>query len=318
MSFLVPRRTIGCKVEGTPYTKETLAATDYNVSAYNINYSPEIAMYARKIARGGFGAESSIAGKRSITISFSVDIQEGATPSTAPTYFKCLQGCGMKQTAYSTTGIGLSLDSDYSNVPMTFEIVEKDEGTTPNQVVVTATGCMGNARIIVNSIGEPCKIEFEFKGMLDSIAQRLFASIMTPTGFMANEPDAVMSVTITAFGDVQTLNKVTIDLSNDVQLFTDPTKTGGFSGAHIVNRESPKIDIDPDLVSPSTQAFYTRWTSETIGALLMTLGSNSRVTSSHLQVNKAYAPGEREGHVVQNLSFICTRDDFEFLQGAKA
>lgn len=318
MSFLITRRTIGCKIEATPYTAETLAATDFDVSAYNINYSPEIAMKARKVARGDFGSEVSIAGKQAMTISFSVDIQEGATPSTAPNYFKVLRACGWKQTAYSTTGIGLSLDSDYSNVPMTFEIVEKAEGTSPTQVVITAIGCMGNAKIMVDSIGEPCRIDFEFKGVFYAMEHRLFAAIRVPTGFMTNEPDAVMGVSMMAFDEVQTLSKLSIDCGNDVQVFTDPAKVGvGFSGAHVVGRSAPKVDIDPDLITTLTQDFYTRWRGNTTGNLSLSLGSNTKITSAHLQVDKAYAPGEREGHVVNNMSFICTRDDLEILQGSK-
>jgi len=318
MSYLSPRRTIGCKKESTPYTIETIAATDFNLSAYNINYSPEIAMKARKIARGDFGAEPSVAGKQTITISFTVDIQEGATAATPPTYFKCLESCGFLQTIYGAVGVGLLLSSDYSKVPMTFEIVEKDEGASPTQIVITAVGCVGNARVVVDAIGEPCKIEFEFKGVLYAMEHRLFASILTPTGFMASTPDAVMGVSLMAFGQAQTLNKVTIDLTNDVQIYTDPANAKGVSGAHIVNREAPKVDIDPDLISPLTHDFYTRWKDSTIGALSFSVGNNLVISSAHLQVVKAYAPGEREGHVVNNVSFIITRDDLEILQGAKA
>lgn len=317
MSFLVQRRTIGFKLEGTPYAKETLVASDFDIAAWNINYSPEIAMMVRKIAKGTFAKELSVAGKQTITVSFSVDVQGGGAINNPPTYFKCLRACGMKQTIHTTTGVSLSLDSDYSNVPATIEIVEKDEGYSPRQVVIAGRGCMGNARLVVNAVGEPGKIEFEFKGVLDVIEGRLPGAVLTPTGFDSEVPDAVMCVSVTAFGDSQTLNKITIDLGNDVQIYSDPKSCQGVSGAHVVDR-NPKVDFDPDLVNIAVQDWWTRWTEETQGELQVFFGSTTYITSSSIQTNKAYAPGEREGHVVQNLSFIIAGDDLEIIKGSKA
>jgi len=319
MSFLVARKTIGFAIETVPYTKETLDAADYNIAAWDLNYSPEIAMKARKISRGDFGKEASVAGKRSITISFAVDCQEAAAADTEPTYAKCLRACGYKQTGYTTKGIGWVPDSGYSNVPATIEIVEKDEGTSPVQVVVTARGCMGNVKQVVNAIGEPLRYEFEFKGVLDSISDRAYSSIMTPTGFMTVIPVAVMGVSVTAYDpntDVMTMGKVTIDLGNDVQLFSDPASAQGLSGAHIVDRTT-KIDCDPDLLTLASQNFYSRWINHTHGDFHLHYGSMTTITAS-VTVNKAYAPGEREGHVVNNLTLNVFRDTLEIMQGAKA
>ena len=317
MSFITQRRMLGFKLESTPYSVETLADADFDLCAWEIAYDADIAMMARKCAKGNFGKEVSISGKRKVTISFVLDLQEGADIATAPTSFKCFQACGMSLTTNATLGVHVDLDSDYSNVPATIEVVEKDEGTTADGVVVRGRGMMGNARLAINSIGEPTKAEFEFQGALDAIEKRLYAAMPEPTGFDTAVPDAVMGVTLSAFGDALTLDKVTIDLGNDVQTYTDPSQVGGVSGAHVVDR-NPTVEVDPDLVNIDVQDWFGRWTGNTEGALLMEVGDNTQVSSSSLQVNKAYAPADREGHVTNTISYVILDDDLRILQGAAA
>jgi len=320
MSFLPERRTIGAKTESTPYTAETLAATDYNFKAFNINYSPEIAMMARKVARGDFSREVSIAGKRSCTVSFSVELAYSGTANTAPTYGKLLKACALKETVHTTTGVSYLTDAGYSAVPVTIEVVEKDEGTSPVQVVVRVRGCMGNAKISFDSVGQPCRIDFEFKGALVSIADRAFASILTPTSMNDSTPDAVLSATVSFYTETRRIDKFSVDLGNDVQLFTDPAQSVGLQGAHVVSR-NPTVEIDPDLALIATNGDFARWVANTTGAMSVTVGSNFTLSAPAIQIIKDYAPGDREGHVTKTMSFECKRssgnDEFKILQGAE-
>jgi len=321
MSFLTVRRTIGFKKESVAYTAETLAATDFNVPAYAISYDSDIAMYARKLARGDMSRDISVSGKRGITIKFSVDLAWSGTAATAPTYFKCLEACAMKQTTFTSVGVNLVTNADYSKVPATIEIVEMDEGASPSQVVVKARGCMGNAKLILGNVGEAVKIEFEFKGVLTSITDRAFGSILVPTAFDSTTPDAVLSASIKIFAEAQTVSKVTIDLGNDVQLFSDPSKSEGWQGAHVVDR-NPTIEMDSDLELIATNADYARLTGNTTGAFTMDVGSNLTLSAPAVQIIKAFSAGDREGHSINNKSLELKRssgnDEFKILQGAEA
>jgi len=322
MSFILMKRTLGFKIESTPYSGETLAVGDYNVPAYNINYDPEIAMYARKLARGDFSRDASIAGKRTITISFSVDVAYSGTAATAPSYFKCLQACGMKQTAHGSTGVSLAPNSDYSNVPATIEVIEKDDGTTPVQLAIKATGCMGNVRHVMDSVGNPVRMEFEFKGVLNGIADRAYASIISPTAFDSPLPDAVLGSTITLFAETQKCNSVTIDLGNQVEIYTDPSRAQGVDGARIVDR-NPTVEIDPDMDLIANRGLFARHTANTTGALYMTVGSYIKYTAPKTQIAQSYKPGEREGHVTNQLRLELKRDtngndELEILHGSKS
>lgn len=321
MSFIVMKRTIGFKIEGTAYSGETLNVNDYDVPAYNINYDPEIAMYARKLARGDFSRDTSIAGKRSCTISFSVDVAYSGTVQTPPTYYKCLQACGMLQTVHGSTGVSLVPHADYSNVPATIEVVEKDDGASPSQLVIKATGCMGNARFIMDEVGTPVRIEFEFQGVLDGITDRAYGSLISPTGFDSNLPDAILGVTLTVFSETMKLNTVTIDLGNQVEIYTDPSRNQGVDGARIVDR-IVTMEADPDMDLIANRGLFARHTGNTEGAFLMEVGDNIQLSAPKCQLVESYKPGDREGHVVNNLRFELHRDtngndEFEILQGSK-
>ena len=321
MSFITTKRTIGFKLESVAGIAEILAATDYDLCATEVSYDPEVQMYARKCAKGDYSHDVSIAGKRSCKVTFKVDFREGATIATAPNYFKCYKSCAVKETVYGATGIGLSTNADYSNVTATIEIVERDEGTAPSQVVVKVKGAMGNVKTGFNSVGEPINAEFEFTGVLSSIEDRAFGSLLTPTAFDTNLPQAVLSATVTAFGESQVTDKMTIDLGNDVQLFTDPSDASGYSYAHVVARR-PVMEMDPDLDLIANKANYARWTGNTTGALSVMVGDNLELSAPTIQFQKTYTPGDREGHVTSESTFELQRgtngnDEFEILQGSK-
>ena len=320
--FLTAKRTVGFKIEGTPYTRETLAVTDFNLSAYNITYDNDIAMRGRDLARGSFSRDPSIAGKRSATIGFSVDMAWSGTNATAPSYFGPLRACGMKQITWGSTGVSLLTDADYSNVPATIEVVEKDEGVSPAQLVFQFRGCMGNAKLVVDNVGEPMRIDFEFKGVLDGVVDRAYASLLTPTGFNTPNPDAMLGITTTVYSEAMKFNKIAIDLGNMTEVWTDPSKAAGLEGARIVDR-NPSFDIDPDMTLRANGDHWARQINGTTGSFAMNVGNKISLNAPAAQIISGNKPGEREGHVVNNIKFELKRGsvdnvDFEIVHGTKA
>jgi hypothetical protein len=315
------KRTLGFKIESTAYSAETLAVTDYVFSAFDINYSPEVEMYMRKLSRGDWSRDKSIAGRQKATVSFKYDLNRGAAAATASQCFNMLKACGMKLNTYGATGCALLPDAGYGNVPATIEVVEKQEGATPQQLVIKLAGCMGNAKFSCDPIGKPIGVEFEFTGRIESITTRAYASMITPTGFDVMLPDAVLAATVLLYGTTQFLSKFSIDLGNTVETFTDPTRTQGIDGAHIVDR-NVTMEIDPDMLITSDAGLYANQLSNTTGALSITIGSNIVISAPAAQIEDAYKPGDREGHVVNQIKLGLKRsvgnDEFEILQGSKS
>lgn len=322
MPFITRLRTLGGKIEGTPYTAETLAGADYDARLYNIKCSPDIEEIIRSYATGDYARFVSVMGKRSGSISFSFDLAWSGTNATAPEYGKYLKGCGMAETVHGSTGVSYKPSATKNAVPLTLEMVEYDEGSSPVQVVTKLGGCMGNAKIIMDSVGKPIRVDCEFKGALISITDRAYASRITPSGFDQTNPDAVLSSTLTLFGEVQDCDKITIDLGNQVELAVDPADASGFDGARIVDRNTSMV-IDPYLDTIAGRGNYARWTGSTTGAFSMTVGSHLTMSAPSVQITKGYTNDERNGYNVNTLTCTLTRtdddteDNFEILQGTK-
>jgi len=314
------KRTIGLHIEGVPGTKEVLVAANYGIAAFNIGYSPTIESYARKIAHGDLSWDTSISGKQSFENTFSVDVHKAASVTTPPRYFEALRCCAMLQTVHSG-GVSVTTDAGCDNVSCTIEVCERQEGAIPKQLVVTARGCMGDAKVVCDTIGQPVRIDFSFKGVLDGITTRAYADIITPSSFDAFAPDATLAATILLFGTVQYLGKFAINLNNKIELFTDPSKSEGYDCARVVERH-PTLEIDPDMLVTDDYNWLTPQKANTTGALSADIGSNLTLSAPAAQPVDTYKPGDREGHITNTIRCELQRssgnDEFRLLQGSAA
>lgn len=260
-----------------------------------------------------------MSGRRAIEITFSVDMNNAASATGAPRYFEALRACGMAQTA-AASGVYVVTDATQDNVTCTIEVVEREEGSSPKQLVIAARGCMGNAQVIQDQIGQPCRIDFTFRGVLDSITTRAFGSIITPSSFDATAPGATLAATILLFGTVQYLGRFAINLNNRIEVGTDPSQTQGYDYARLAERH-PTIELDPDMLVTDNYNWFTQQTTNTTGALSATIGSTITLIAPAVQMIDTYKPGDREGHVTNQLRGELQRssgnDEFKILQGAE-
>jgi hypothetical protein len=298
---------MGARIEATPYTGEStgtgatiLTASDYNFAAEKITYDPEIEQKLLEIARGDFSKTPSIPGKKKF--SFTCQIPAGyttATAATMPGYGKFLQSAGMA-TATTATTTSFTTHADMGRWPLTVEFQEKGEGMNPNGLLIVGKGCMCKLKGVIANIGEPLMYDIAGEGSFVGIFDRPNASMITPTGFNTSQPEAVLSATFALFGETQKASKFTLDLGNKVEEYINPADASGYEGAHIVDR-NPKITLDPDLDSLSNRGNYARLTGATTGTMLITVGSHIQISVPAGQITKAYKPGSRAGHVVNEL-----------------
>jgi len=318
------KKTMGFKIETTPYTAETLTAANYNQRVYDIKVTPEVESYARKLARGDYSRDVSISGKRKCSVSCSVDLYPGATAATAPQYFSMIRACGWKQTTFCCYGISLVPNADYNRIPATIEVAFPEEGTSGRQLVIKMRGAMGKFKMESPQVGQPIKLTFEFSGALESVTTRTYASLMVPTGFDTALPPAVLAATFSFFGTWQFPSKFTIDGGEDVQVFQDISKASGYEGARVIDRNMMG-DCDPDMVVTDDINFYTNQINNTTGALSVTIGGAVPIILSAptAQITDSYKPEVREGHIANPIKMEFKRsttgnDEFEILQGAKS
>lgn len=322
LRLMTVKRTIGVKLEATAnqYTNnETLAAANYCFPAYDIEYSSAIEDYVRQIAYGDASKAKSVPGKRTGTVSFTCDMQPHTSVDQAPMVFTLLRACGFTQTTYAATGVGLKCSSNTDRVPCTIEIVERQEGATPDQLVVRFFGAMGDVEIVNESTGQPIKCKFSFTGAFAGVSTREYASLIAPTSFDTSNVPAVLAATIWLGGTTQYCSKFSIKTNNQVELFDDGTMAGGVSGARIANRD-PVIELDPDMFVTSDVDWYTDQIDSTTSALAITVGQSLHINAPAAQVIQSYTPADRQGHVSNSLRLRMTRssgnDELEILQGA--
>lgn len=199
-------------------------------------------------------------------------------------------------------GVSWMPDSRLTTKPITIEVCEMDEGMTPNQLVTKFAGCMGNAKLVLNTVGEPLRIEFEFQGKLLSITDRTFANMITFAAGAQGETTRVLSCNITHNAIEQQLDKFTLDLGNELQMKTLASDPTGYSHCQIVGREV-KISCDPYTRQLAAEADYTDWKNMTAGIFLLITGNYT--ISAPVAQKIGIAPNVRNGSRIYDKTFLC-------------
>jgi len=331
MSFKSELRTIGFRQEVTPYTQEgSFTSSDYDLRVANLEYDPQIMETARKLARGDLSVDSSVIGKKSIKIKFRAEVYTANAEGT-PAYGKCLKSCGYYQydvfDGHNLVGSTFTPDSTMTNAPAAIEIVEKAEGTSPKQIVVTAYGCMGNATWLFDGVGKPIAIDFEFDGAFAGFSEREYGDIIPPIIIDTEPCPPLISSAITYDNKEQVLDNLKMSLGCKVELYSSPSPSCGFLGAHIVSRD-PSIEFDPDLQTITDEDYWTNFITQdnklAFKAIIGAVNSRAlRFDAPTAQIVQALKPKDREGHVTHQVKLRLVRgaagdDEFSFREGTSA
>ena len=320
--MLESKRVVGAGIESAPYTREVLDVSDYDFRAFNIQYSPEIEMVAHECARGNWSKLPMIAGKRFGKVSWSTYLTSSGAAATPPDWGIASRACAMRQSIISTTGVSYITHSNYGNVPITIEVQELEEGLSARGVVVIFSGCMGNKKIVIEGVGKPIRIDYEFQGSLYIIEDRAAGAVLKPAGFDTVSPNIVMGATITAFTETVNLSQLEIDIKNQVMEEDSFNASSGVVGYHVVDLDAPTFKLNPYLQPLSVQNFYSKWIANTTGAMELILSGSPAITVSApaMQVTKGYTPGSRNRMVSNNIEGVLTgttaEAELRILQGA--
>ena len=320
MSFLTRKRCVGLKLETSPYTfpQDDLAQADYDFKAYDVSYGTTVEETKRQYALGNLSALSSIMGKRSGTVSFSVDMGYSGTAETAPEWAKLLKACGYTETIAGGK-ITYKPDSKKTATPAVIEVAELEEGASPKQVVVQLRGSMGNVTWELANVGAPIKMQFEFTGVIQNIKDRV--TPIVPAGYDTTTAEAVLGAAVRVFDETLDLDSITVATGNTVELYVDPNAPEGYSGAHITGRE-PTAQLNPYMGTIANRPVWGRIVAGTTGEFICSVGDNMYIKCPKLQVIGGYDGSDRNGAVVNALNCILTGnsgdDEIEIVHGESA
>lgn len=315
-------RMVGARLESTAYFGEHLNSNDFDIPAYDVEYDPEFEKRLESIAYGDY-SNRNIIGKQKISITFNVDLYEADSIDGEPAYSKLLAACACRTNTYSGTGISWMPDSDYSAKPITIWVVEQVEGTHNYQLLIKATGCMGNLIIQCQEIGEPIRMTFEMQGVLSDIvdATTNIESSITDS----NDPAGLMGSTYKLYDENAIQESSTavfenfyLNLNNAVNVYTDPSRNQGVEGARITG-SNPELRIVDRMKLLSDYDFHGAHTANRDQRFSITIGDNIELSCTAVHLVQSYVPIDLDGLVGNQLVYrMGTDNNIKILQGAES
>jgi hypothetical protein len=283
--MITARTQVAAKIESVEGTAETLAGADAFLAS-GFSFKPSIESHGRENTSSSLSQFSSVAGARSATIEFDVEIKGSGTAGTAPALGKLLQGCGFGETLVAVTS------ATYK--PASASIASLTVAGYVDGVCKKIWGARGNVQLKLKA-GSPGALHFTFTGADFSVTD--VALLSTGVAYESTKPPAFLSASLTVDSYAALLDSLTIDMGNKIALRKDANSGSGHKSAVIAGR-SPKITIDPEFVLVAAYDFYGKWRSGNEGALTCALtgaaGNICTITAPKVQY-VGVSDQEREG-----------------------
>jgi hypothetical protein len=299
---IMDNRVIGLKLEAVA---GTFLTPDFNFRARDVQFSEEIEEYIRKNAVGDHGYDASVMGRQAATCSFAIDLAGSGTAGTAPAWRQALLGAGWIETDGETNVVyTLSKAADCK----TCSIEVRDLFCSDSlQQTIRIAGAKASSKIVLDNVGAPLRLELEFKGKLVSVTDE---TPLFPTLAADIVPPAVLGAAVTLGGVAQVLDKVEIDIGEDIQTRTSPAEATGWIHSYIAARET-KATIDPEIQLVATDNVISKLKSGAVGAFSLQAGSAAgniiTITAPRVQIVEAPA-GERNGAVTRDVTLRFLRN----------
>ena len=216
--FLKSKGILVGKLEGTPGTAETLASSDFDVRIRNPEIVPNwpVDDEAQRFATGGHDEDESIPGAPSVTINFHIKLAWAGDVTTEPKWWKIAKACGLKEKAYTTTGIALQDHRDYDNKTMTWEYYAIQQGPSPTAHRFRFAGSIGNMVLGADGLGNPWLANCSFQAKIvdfDDVATGSILALTSPDTTLAEK---LLSNTFTIGGVSQRVTNFQLDLGNQI------------------------------------------------------------------------------------------------------
>lgn len=261
-------------VEATQDTHVTPAATDGSWPiAYDVSWMPSFNHKRTPGMIDGYLNTDEVAGARSAQLSFSVALKGSGSLGVSPDWADCLKACGFKETVNSGTSVVYTpvstFDGSSGNPGPSYSVNFLGNGRR-----YALSGAFGNVSFAM-SHGEILAMTYTFTGSYVAVADDALEAPTydTASSLVFQGAAAVFNVgaTYTPVG----LSAFNVDMGNVVSLGRDVTKTSGFYGARLVNREITG-SCELEMVSVATYDWYGKSVAGTTGTFTTgTIGSTA-------------------------------------------
>lgn len=287
--FLNRRMTLATKVEAVEGTAETLAAADANLLAYEVTFTPNQALFARKPIAQDLAPYSAIPGARSMRATFKAELKGSGAAGTAPAIGKLLRACGMDETVVASTSVTYKRALNTPTLTLGLYSIP----ASGNNLRMLLKGARGTWKL-APKIGDPSMLEFDFLGCDITVAD--IAGI-TPSGLETTKPQPFLSTGFTMQGVSHKISTFGLDYGNALALREDIAQASGYFSCLITDAEAT-FSMDPEKELVATHDYFGLLKLGTEGAMSVAIGATAgnicTITSAKAQYSKV-EPSERNG-----------------------
>lgn len=299
MVMLTKKTVILAKVEGSYGVDPTPAEGDNAIMAYDPNVSINPDMKDRYPSNDDLSRFPELRGKTSMEVSFTTELKGSGTAGTAPKTSPLWKACGFNEAVVSSTSVTYTpVSSSFGSCTIYMYI---------DGLLYKCLGCVGNVEIDLTA-GEMGKANWTFNCLY---TQPTDVSLASPT-FESTTPEIVKGTT-TTFGSYSAIiEKLTLNMNNEISERPDFNQVEGIKGYQIAGRNPEgTLTVEAVLRATSNADFLDYFDARTLKALSMALGSTAGNIVT-ITADKCYlrSPeiGDRDGVRTFELPFQMARD----------
>ncbi len=297
--FFSNKRILLAKEESVYGTDPTPDVSNNAIDAEKIEIAYEGDVLERNPMRGHLSPVEPGLGKRSIKISFDVEIKGSGAAGTAAKLGDLLEACGFAETVSAGSSV-LYAPSSTTMKSVTLYLYDlQDSGSATLHKIKGARGTVA----INAEAGMFAKFSFTFYALYTLPSD--VAAPSAPT-YGSVKPPVVESATLTLNSITSLIvQAISLDMQNQVQASDDINSVSGISGFNITGRK-PTGKIAPEAVTLAAYDFWTDWGAATARAASVVIGSVAgnkvTITMPKLTIDNIQA-GERSGILIRDLPF---------------
>lgn len=328
MAYNIAKKILVFKRESVAGTPETLANSDFDVRAREVEMTPDIqgGDEDSKYVTGDYGEDIAISGIQGASITTMTKMSQASAIDSAPKWGKLAEACGLVGTSYAGVGYGFEPLQAGDKQTLTMQEIDISDDGTPVGLASSFAGVMGNMTIGAEGVGAPIKLNYELKGKFSGISDIANGSIPVLTSPDTTIGAKFMNGTATIWGQTLCVQSFSLNLGNTTEYLPCPSEQTGIFYTSITNRQ-PRLTMT--LIAPPSSVFnpFTEITTEQEEAILLTFGGYS------LEVPRgqilSYSKTDLNGRVGYELTIKLNRNagadpsladesTFRLLQGADA
>jgi len=298
--FLTGKRILLAKEEATYGLDPTPTVGSNAIDAEKISLSYEGDVLERNPVRGYLSpVEPAGIGKRSVKLSFDVEIKGSGSVGTAAKIGDLLEACGFAETVSAGSAVSYAPASGAVKSVTMYLYDLQDSGSC---VLHKIKGARGTFQLNA-AAGQIAKLSFTFNGLYELPTDA--AAPSAPT-YGSTKPAVVESAQLTLNGVTSlVVQEVSVDVQNNIVAADDVNAATGISKFALTGRK-PTGKITPEAVLLATYDFWTDWVNATARAASMVIGATAGniVTISMPKLNiDSVSLGDKSGILTRELPF---------------